>query len=387
MNWKRKKKFDKVGKKNSIALFVLLTVSVFTVKAENEIYSEVVDKSATPETRALYKRLLNRLDEGIMVGHQDDLAYGIGWYNEPNRSDVHDVTGKYPAVNGWEIGHIELGALYNLDSVYFDSMKRYIREGHNRGSINTISWHGDNIVTGKNAWDCAQNYVVKSILSGGKHHKQFITWLDKIAGFFLDLKDDEGNLIPVMFRMYHEHSGDWFWWGSKQCTPDEYKQLWIMTVKHLRDTRNVHNILYSFSPSETKDMDEYLERYPGDNYVDIVGFDCYANGENEDQNPEKAQQQIERYKNALKHNLDIVTAYAKKAGKIPTIAETGMERIPYPQYFTDAVYNSIKDYKVSYVLFWRNAFNRSNHFYVPYPGGPSEEDFRIFAGKKGILLQ
>jgi beta-glucosidase len=365
-----------------------LKTTTLTVKEEQkEIIPLLADKNATPETQALYKRMVKRLDEGIMVGHQDDLAYGIGWYNEPNRSDVHSVTGKYPAINGWEIGHIELGAKYNLDSIYFDNMKRYIREGHQRGSISTISWHGDNIVTGKSAWDCARNDVVKSILPGGKNHKKFIAWLDKVADFFLDLKDDDGKLIPVMFRLYHEHSGAWFWWGSKQCTPDEYKQLWVMTVEHLRDTRNVHNILYSFSPSETKDITEYLERYPGDDYVDIVGFDCYANGEKEDQSPEKTKQQIERYKNALKHNLDIVTAYAKKTGKIPTIAETGMERVPYPQYFTDAVYNSVKDYKVSYVLFWRNAFNRSNHFYVPYPGGPGEEDFRIFAGKKGIILQ
>jgi hypothetical protein len=364
----------------------LKTIILTVIEGErNKEKGRVADQQITPETQVLHQKLVSLLDKGIMLGHQDDLAYGHNWYNEPGRSDVHDVTGKYPAVIGWEIGGIERKARYNLDSIYFDNMKRYIREGHNLGSVNTISWHGDNIVTGKDSWDCAQNYVVKSILPGGENHKKFLTWLDNIAAFFLDLKDDNGNLIPVIFRLYHEHSGNWFWWGNKQCSPEEYKQLWRMTVEYLRDTKNVHNILYAFSPSETKDINEYLERYPGDDYVDITGFDCYANGENEEQHPEKILAHIEQYKSALKHNLEIVTAYAEKAGKIPAITETGMERISYPGYFTDVVYKSIKDYKVSYVLFWRNAFNRPTHFYVPYPGGPGEDDFRKFATQPRII--
>jgi mannan endo-1,4-beta-mannosidase len=374
-------------------LFLLILLNLFACKpkqaevttTETTTVRPLADANATFETQMLYNKLDSLLNVGIMLGHQDDLAYGHGWYNEPGCSDVYDVTGQYPAVTGWEIGHIELGNEYNLDSVYFDNMKRYIREAHSRGAINTISWHGDNIVTGGSAWDCAQDYVVKSILPKGENHEKFLAWLDKVADFFLDLKDDEGKLIPVMFRMFHEHTGGWFWWGSRQSTPDEYRQLWIMTLEYLRDTRNVHNILYSFSPSAVRDEAEYLERYPGNDYVDIIGFDCYANAENEEQNPEKTAQQIEWYKKGMTTNLDIVTAYARKAGKIPAIAETGMERLPYPTYFTDAVYNTIKDYKVSYVLFWRNAHDRPTHFYLPYSGGPGEADFRAFVAEPKIL--
>ena len=105
------------------------------------------------------------------------------------------------------------------------------------------------------------------------------------------VKDDKGTLIPVVFRMYHEHTGAWFWWGSKQCTPEEYKQLWIMTVEYLRDKKNVHNLLYAYSPSETKNEAEYLERYPGDEYVDIVGYDCYV--------PGKDSEAVAKYKEAM----------------------------------------------------------------------------------------
>jgi mannan endo-1,4-beta-mannosidase len=346
----------------------------------------LVDAEATPETKAMYNKMDSLLNVGIMLGHQDDLAYGHDWYNEPGCSDVFNVTGHYPAVVGWEIGHVESGAEYNLDSIYFSNMKRYIREAHALGAINTVSWHGDNIVTGGSAWDCAQGDVVKSVLPGGENHEKFLSWLDKVADFFLDLRDGKGKLIPVMFRMYHEHTGAWFWWGSQQCTPEEYKQLWIMTVEHLRDTRRIHHLLYSFSPAAVQNEAEYLERYPGDDYVDIVGFDCYANGENEDLNPEKIVARMEQYKQTMHTNLDIVSAYATKAGKIPTIAETGMERFSYPAYFTEVVYNTIKDYKVSYILFWRNACDRPAHYYVPYPGSNGEDDFRTFVAEPKILM-
>jgi mannan endo-1,4-beta-mannosidase len=346
----------------------------------------LVDSLATPETVALYNKMDSLLNVGIMLGHQDDLAYGHRWYNQPDSSDVNNVTGHYPAVIGLEIGKIELSTGFNLDSVYFHDMKQHIRKAHQLGAVNTISWHGDNIVTGGTAWDCdSLDKVVKSILPGGANHEAFLKRLDKVADFFLDLKDDNGKLIPVIFRTYHEHTGAWFWWGSKQCTADEYKLLWTMTVEYLRDTRNVHNLLYAISPAAVQTEEEYLSRYPGDKYVDIVGFDCYANGENESKTPEEVAAQIERYKPILKTNLDIITAYAKKAGKIPALTETGMEGLPYSTFFTDALYNTIKDYKISYVLFWRNAFNRSTHYYVPYVNGNGVDDFRAFVAEPKIL--
>ena len=81
------------------------------------------DKKATKETIALYNNLKKLLNKGIMFGHQDDLAYGVGWKYEPGRSDIKDVTGDYPAVYGFELGRLELDHEVNLDSVPFDKMK------------------------------------------------------------------------------------------------------------------------------------------------------------------------------------------------------------------------------------------------------------------------
>lgn len=364
----------------ALILMVLVCLVSCKPKTEETPKRQPVDKNATTETVALYNNLFNLLDKGIMVGHQDDLPYGHEWYKQDGRSDIKDVTGDYPAVIGWELGHVELGAEFNLDSVYFSDMKRYIKETFSRGGITTASWHGDNIVTANTAWDCAQDSVVKSILPNGSNHTKYLTWLDRVGDFFLDLKTDDGTLIPVIFRMYHEHTGAWFWWGSKQCTPDEYKQLWIMTVDYLKNRKNVHNLLYAYSPSETDDEIHYLERYPGDDYVDIVAFDCYA--------PNGTPEGIEHYKNKMDQNLKIVTSYASKSGKIAVIGETGLESIPDSTYFTKTVYPLISQYRIGWILFWRNAWEKDkpNHFYAPFEGHPSANDFREFAAKPNILM-
>lgn len=363
-----------------IILITLSILELYSCKNDNAIMKHPIDSKATTETVELYNFLFNTMDKGIMLAHQDALAYGHDWYKEDGRSDVKDITGDYPAVIGWELGHLELGHAYNLDSVYFSDMKKYIKDTYRRGGITTMSWHGDNIVTGNNAWDCKLDTVVKSVLPGAENHVKFLTWLDNLAAFFLDLKDDQGKLIPVVLRLYHEHTGDWFWWCSKQCTPDEYKEMWKMTVNYLKETKGVHNLLYAYSPIAVKDEAEFLERYPGDDYVDVIGFDAYVQVDN----PEG----LNIYKEQMKNNIDITLSYAEKSGKLPTISETGMESIGDSTYFTQIVYPLLKDRKLSWVLFWRNAWesDKPHHFYLPFVGHPAATNFLEFTNNEDILM-
>jgi hypothetical protein len=309
-----------------------------------------------------------------MLGHQDDLVYGKTWNNEHGRSDVKESTGKYPAVFGFEIGDLEIGKECSLDTVYFKDIKRCIREAYQMGGIITISWHGNNPATDGDSWDCKSDTVVKSVLPGGVNHEKFLGWLGVLADFFLELKDDDGTLIPLIFRPYHEHTGAWFWWGNEQCSPEEYIQLWRMTVEYFRDTRNVHNLLYAYSSSWVKDEAEYLERYPGNEYVDILGFDSYMYG-----TPESYMEQLDT-------NLLIVTDLAKRWNKIPTLSETGFERIPLDNYFTGILWPVISKYEISYFLLWRNAINRPDHFYAPFPGHSSAADFNKMITDKRVIM-
>jgi mannan endo-1,4-beta-mannosidase len=334
-----------------------------------------VDKNATSETVVLWAKLASTLKGNtILVGHQDDLAYGHGWYGEAGRSDFKDITGKYPQLVGWELGNVELDLPQNLDSVIFTDMKRYILETSARGGISTVSWHAWNIATGNDAWDCAQDTVVRSVLEGGVHHTEFLARLDKVAAFFADLKTKSGQTIPVVFRMFHEHTGGWFWWGNKQCTPQEYKQLWQMTVNYLRDTKGVHNLLYAYSPNMVADEAEYLERYPGNDFVDILAFDCYSFAKNS--------AELSAFRADMERNLDIVTKIATDSVKLAVVGETGWESVPDSTFYSHTVAPLLEPYKgkIAWVLLWRNAWkpDMAHHYYMPYKGNAGAEDFKEF---------
>lgn len=316
--------------------------------------------------KVLLQRLHHLLEKGIMFGHQDDLAYGIGWKYEQGQSDVKLAGGDYPAVYGWDLGHLELDAPYNLDSVPFDKMKQYIRAVHERGGINTLSWHLRNPANGQTAWDTAGRPVA-AILPGGNKHSVYTSWLDKVAAFVTDCN------VPIVFRPFHEHTGSWFWWGQNHCTTEEFKQLWQFTVRYLKDTKNVHNLLYAYSAADYKDAAHFLERYPGDDYVDVIGTDAYQYNSSEG------------FQQVLHQRLSILQQIAKERHKIPALTEAGYERVPAADWWTGTLWPAIRNYKLSWVLMWRNG--RPDHYYVPWPGQVSEADFKKFRAEPGTLFQ
>ena len=115
---------------------------------------------------------------------------------------------------------------------------------------------------------------------------------------------------------------------------------------------------------------------PGDEIIDMVGFDCYAGADRE------------RYLASMKNALDITKAFAQEHGKLMAITETGYEGIKDPKWWTEVLYNVMKDYHVSYVLIWRNACddNMQHHFYAPFPEHESADDFKAFAALDQMLF-
>src|SRR6202048_4476296 len=144
---------------------------------------ECSDKQATPETKAVFKNLYQLIGRNILFGHQDDPCYGVGWKYIDGRSDIRDVTGEYPALYGFDLGRIELGLAYNLDSVPFEKTRLFIREAYERGALITLSWHLNNPLTGGTAWDDKPG-AVASILTGGEKNALYTIWLARGAGVF-----------------------------------------------------------------------------------------------------------------------------------------------------------------------------------------------------------
>ncbi len=329
----------------------------------SKIYDFPIDTLATPETVALFTNLKNISGEGVLFGHQDDTAYGIDWWADSGRSDVKAVIGDYPAVYGWDLGDIHQTA--NLDGVDFQQMAGWIKEAYARGGVITISMHLDNPVTGGNAWD--NTPAVAAILPGKSHHGPYLATLARIAGFLKSLKMPSGVYIPVIFRPYHEHNHTWSWWGRSSCTIEEYNALWRMTVDYFRDDQAIHHLLYAISPQEIASAEEYFERYPGDDYVDILGLDYYRLS-----TPAAISD--------LGATLHLLATLAEERGKVSALTEVGIEKVPITNWWTGyllgAINTSDQSKKTAWSLVWRNA--STDHHFAPYPGHASAPDFQVF---------
>ena len=328
----------------------------------------IVDKQATAQTKALFANLWTIADKGFMFGHHDDLWYGRYWYNQPGGSDTKAVCGDYPGVFSVDFGPIMDD---RHDSEENSIRRRVILEARERGEVIMACAHLNNPLTGGDSWDNSHNDVVKSILTpGNATREKFLSWLDRLADFCLNLKDSKGDLIPIIFRPLHEHTQGWSWWGSSCTTETEFIEFWQMMVKYLRDTKGVHNLLYAVSPQLDSWYDDptirnrLLFRWPGDDYVDFIGMDCY-HGENP-----------ASFSNYLRIATEISLEKRKPCG----VTEDGVESFTRVDYWTYSVLEPAQDKRVSMVVMWRNKYVGNNesdkHYFSVYPGHPSEDNFR-----------
>jgi mannan endo-1,4-beta-mannosidase len=366
-------------KPNSMLLLMVVFVSC-NAYAQDELPA---DKNATKETVNLYKNLKKLAAKGFMFGHQDDLAYGVNWKYEKDRSDVKDVVGDYPAVYGWELGKLEaVDNSNNIDGVPFNKMKKFIKDGYNRGGVITISWHLQSpFGYPKGAWDTTHG-TVASVLPGGINNELYKGWLDKVAGFLGSLKGSNGELIPVLFRPFHELTGNWFWWCKNACSEDEFKTLWRFTVYYLKETKKVHNLLYVYNVADFNTKEDFLKRYPGDDVVDMISFDSYQYND-----PAKD----DGFVKMIDKRLKIMQEIATEKNKLSAFGETGYEAIPYPTWWTNVLLKAIGEHKISYVLVWRNhgyqESSKKMHYYAPFKGQVSAEDFKSFYNRDKTLFE
>lgn len=138
-----------------------------------------------------------------------------------------------------------------------------------------------------------------------------------------------------------------------------------MTVDSLQ-AHGVDNVLYAYSPgTEPPDTAHYLKRYPGDELIDLIGFDAY-------------QFDRETFLDNLMRSLTIIDSIGKAHDKVIAITEIGYEGIPDSKWWTGTLLPAIVQYPITYALVWRNARERITHFYAPYSGQLSAADFIEF---------
>lgn len=339
---------------------------------------------AKTPAQKLIKRLQQLEQRGYMFGHQDDPFYGTTWSrigNMPDSmsaqtnvcSDTYLVTGDFPAVMGFDLGGIEKGDSRNLDSVPFTMIREEIRKHHERGGVITISWHPRNPLTGGNAWDVKNNQTVRSILPNGEKHALFSEWMKRVADFLLTLNDSKGRPIPFILRPWHEYNGSWFWWGEKNCTAEDFRSLWNMFQDYVNSRGLKKNIVWSCSPNlqGNHTLSHFMERWPGDDRVDIVGEDAYQWGT------------VEDFVKQTTSDLDFLSDYAKKHKKLLAMTECGRQNSPYATWWTEILKPIIDKYSISYILCWRNYYKE--HF-GPAPDLCTKDDFIRFYNADNTLF-
>ncbi|MBW2962727.1 glycoside hydrolase family 26 protein [Mesonia aestuariivivens] len=334
-----------------------------------KLQQELSDKKANRQTVALFHHLKTLADSGkTLFGQQDYTANNRGWDNMDELSNVKAITGSHPALNSLDF--------YLITNPNKDTargrriLNKLTQRTYKEGGVVSFCWHYYNPKTGKNFYDTTK--VAKELLPKGALHHKFKHSLQQIASFAKNVKDEEGNLIPIIFRPWHEFDGNWFWWGQNFVSQKDFKELFQFTVTYLRDTLKVNNFLYAFSPDRNfHSEEEYLKRYPGDEFIDVVGMDNYW-----DFTPEG-----EGIDSIIK-KIQIISAYAKKKNKIAALTEGGVANVPDSLWFTTKLLKVINapNVNLSYVALWRGE-------YVPNPKHPAAKDFNNFYQEKNILFQ
>lgn len=333
--------------------------------AEPEAVVNLADKGATAETRSLFQYLNEIRGSHILFGHQHATDEALSAPVNGVVSDTYAATGDNPALYGWDTlsleGYEKPGSTGNSPEQNRDNLVASMKAAYESGGVLTLSSHMPNFVTGGDFYDTSGN-VVSHILPGGDKNAEFNAFLDRIADFALHLKDDNGKAIPVIYRPFHEQNGSWFWWGAAYTTSEQYAEIYRYTVEYLRDVKGVHNFLYAFSPGSPFNGLEstFLKTYPGDDYVDILGFDTYYDGT------------TQGWFDTVLDDAKLISRLADDKGKVAAFTEFGYSNVKPTgtadlQFFTKLIAKLQSDpdaKRMAYMLTWANF--GYNSIFVPY---------------------
>lgn len=371
------------------------TGEALTVNGETCRYSDsvqLVDPEADPSVKALYQYLKAVGEsDSTLFGHMEDTVLKAG-AAPTSDSDTEDVTGSLSAINGLDCGGLFGGfaSKYNErhEGAYLpgdnagniQAAALFSNEAMEKGAIITLSSHMPNFsgsrvkkgefehtydgfdYTPADSYDLTGD-CMNQILPGGQYHEAFRAYLDFIADYAGQVNG------PILFRPFHENTGSWFWWGKAFCDAETYKSVYKYTVEYLRDEKDIHNLLYLYGPgAEASTLEEYEERYPGDEYVDLVGFDTYDNDPVTDEEGYTFQDTFEEL-------VRLTDEFAKKHGKLFAVTETGVASSgaalketgnKRPKWYTEMLDIMTRpEYDCCYFMLWSN-YSRTGSYYTPF---------------------
>lgn len=251
-----------------------------------------VNANATENAKKLYSVLYEIYGERTISGVQSSMS------NENDYLDaVYAATGSHPALSGYDFIFLHYSptpAGWSWRQDYTDISAQ--KEHWTAGGIVSYMWHwnvpeSESVfrsggtdgygfyVSGSNSQTDFD--IREAVKEGTWQHECILANIDKMA-VTLKLLQDEG--IPILFRPLHEAAGNytrynsaggaWFWWGKHGAS--YCRKLWNIVQDRLQQYHGLNNILWVWTADVMAGYEQAAaEWYPGDDRVDIIGFDVY----------------------------------------------------------------------------------------------------------------
>ena len=313
------------------------------VKNTYNITPNLINSAASPATKSLYAFLVSNFNVRIISGQTTD------WYDR-----VKTIAGKSPLLRAFDFQHYTQGYSYLYDSstggkkfgAEDDGQVQRAIDWYNqtggKGIVN-FHWHwhspSGGVVNTNTFYTASTSFdVTKAVVPGNVEYTLIIQDIDAIA---FQLKRLQTAGVPVLWRPLHEAGGAWFWWGAKG--PVACKKLYQIMYDRLTTYHGLNNLIWIWSTPET-------DWYPGNNAVDMIGYDSYPGVYNYD--PQKTA--FDRLY-TLTNGQKLITM--SENGPIPSPDVCLMnENGPIPD--PDALFTS--DAKWSYFMSWNDLTTAQN---------------------------
>lgn len=258
---------------------IIVTAGETVDLSQYEVSKQLSNPNASDRTKRLYSFMCDVWGKYIITGNYAAENNGFGGLESREFKAIKYALGDYPAIMGLDFANLSPSAVeHNAVS----NVLLHAKEWDSKGGIVTIAWHWypDDKYLGvyaekpwfKGFYSDATNFNLGAALDGTDQYGYdcLIRDIDAIAEA---LKELEALDIPVLWRPLHEAGGDpkwnnpWFWWGSSGS--EAYKQLWILMYDRLVNYHRIDNLIWVWNAQN-------VNWYPGDEYVDMIGYDIYA---------------------------------------------------------------------------------------------------------------
>jgi mannan endo-1,4-beta-mannosidase len=236
----------------------------------------LTDPLANQNTRALMNYMTGIYGQKTLAGHQQDESKNLSF---PSSTYLNLSGGLKPAIRSSDFMEYSPSRLAFGSNPNNESEQSIAWAKQNNGII-AMNWHWNapaNLVNSQE-WPWWKGFYTQGTtfdLTGalanpsGSDHQLLLRDIDAIG---TELKKFQDAGVPVIWRPLHEAQGGWFWWGAHGS--DSFKQLWRMMYNELTNVKGLHNLIWEYTSSAAEA--DYLNWYPGDDVVDMIGLDVYT---------------------------------------------------------------------------------------------------------------